>query len=107
LSGGERQSISIGRAVHFGVKLLVLDEPTAALSINEAAKVLDYVKQARERGLSVIFITHNVHHVYPVADRFVILREGMKIGDFDKKDVTPDDVINVISKGEIPARMNA
>jgi simple sugar transport system ATP-binding protein len=107
LSGGERQSISIGRAVHFGVKLLVLDEPTAALSINEADKVLDYVRQARERGLSAIFITHNVHHVYPVADRFVVLREGMKIGEFQKSDVSPEDVIHVISKGKLPDRMRA
>jgi len=100
LSGGERQSISIGRAIHFGVKLLILDEPTAALSIKEARKVLDYVREAKKRGLSVIFITHNISHVYPVADRFTILDHGIKVGDFDKKDVTPEDVVNIISKGE-------
>jgi len=73
LSGGERQAIAIGRAIYFGAKLLILDEPTASLSIKESQKVLDYVTDARERGLSVIFITHNIHHVYSVADRFTIL----------------------------------
>ena len=100
LSGGERQSISIGRAMHFGAKLLILDEPTAALSINEAAKVLDYVREAKKRELSVIFITHNIYHVYSVADRFTILNRGVKVGDFDKKDITSEEVINIISKGK-------
>jgi len=98
LSGGERQAVSIGRAMHFGAKLLILDEPTAALSIKETNKVLDYVLQARERGLSVIYITHSIHHVYPVADRFTILDRGVKLGDFDKADITPEKIIEIISK---------
>jgi simple sugar transport system ATP-binding protein len=101
LSGGERQSIAIGRAIKFGVKLLILDEPTASLSIKESRKTLEYVKKAKEHGLSVIFITHNIYHVYPVADRFVILDRGVKIGEFYKKDVTPEDVIEIISKGAV------
>jgi simple sugar transport system ATP-binding protein len=100
LSGGEKQSICIGRAVNFGAKILVLDEPTAALSINETNKVLEYVLEARNMGLSVIFITHNVYHVYEVADRFVILEEGSVIGNFMKKKVTPQQIIDVISKGK-------
>jgi len=99
LSGGERQSICIGRAIHFSVKLLVLDEPTTALSIRESEKVLEYINEARERGVSVIFITHNVHHVYPIADKFTILDEGVKVADLDKKDViSADEISNIISK---------
>lgn len=100
LSGGERQAVSIGRAIHFGAKLLILDEPTAALSIKETNKVLDYVLQARERGLSVIYITHNIHHVYPVADRFTILERGAKLGEFKKEEIAPEKIIEIISKAK-------
>lgn len=103
LSGGEQQSIGIGRATHFGAKLLVLDEPTSALSINETNKVLEYVKLARDAGLAVIFITHNVYHVYSVADRFVVLEEGTVIGNFLKSNVSAADIVDVISKGKIIA----
>jgi simple sugar transport system ATP-binding protein len=99
LSGGERQSISIGRAVHFGVKLLILDEPTSALSVKETEKVLGYVTEAKSRGLSVIFITHNIYHVYPVADRFTILSHGGKLGDFTKAEVTPDQISRMLVTG--------
>jgi simple sugar transport system ATP-binding protein len=100
LSGGERQSVAIGRAIHFGAKLLVLDEPTAALSIKESHKVLNYVLEAKKRGLSVIFITHNIYHVYSVADRFTILEHGEKLGDFRKDEVCTDDLIEVIRTGK-------
>ena len=103
LSGGERQSISIGRAIHFGVKLLILDEPTSSLSIKETEKVLNYVTEAKHRGLSVIFITHNIYHVYPVSDRFTILSHGGKLGDFAKEDVTPEHISRMIVTG---IRMN-
>jgi simple sugar transport system ATP-binding protein len=99
LSGGERQAIAIGRAMYFGAKLLILDEPTASLSIKEADKVLDYVVQAKEKGLSVIFITHNIYHVYPVADRFAILERGEKLGDYSKEEVTPEKIMKMISTG--------
>lgn len=100
LSGGEKQSICIGRAVNFGVRVLMLDEPTASLSINETNKVLEYVLKAKREGLSVIFITHNIYHVFEVADRFVILEEGSVIGDFEKKDSTPQRIIDIIAKGK-------
>jgi len=100
LSGGERQAIAIGRAIYFGAKLLVLDEPTAALSIKESHKVLDYVNSAKERGLSVIFITHNIYHVYSVADRFTILEHGEKIGDFNKDEVSAEDIIEIVRTGK-------
>jgi simple sugar transport system ATP-binding protein len=97
LSGGERQSIAIGRAVHFGVKLLILDEPTSALSVAESRKVLDYTQNAKERGLSVIFITHNVHHVMAVADRYTVIRHGKKVGTYGKDEVSFDDISDLIT----------
>jgi simple sugar transport system ATP-binding protein len=100
LSGGERQSIAIGRAVHFGAKLLILDEPTSALSIKEAAKVLHYVRRAKERGLSVIFISHNLHHVYPVADRFVVIHHGVKVGDLRKEETSQEEIECLIVTGQ-------
>lgn len=96
LSGGERQSIAIGRAVHFGAKLLILDEPTSALSVGESRKVLEYTRNAKQRGLSVIFITHNVHHVMEVADRYTIIRHGKKVGTYDEG-LTADDVSDLIT----------
>ena len=97
LSGGERQSIAIGRAVHFGVKLLILDEPTSALSVAETRKVLDYTLNAKERGLSVIFISHNVHHVMSVADHYTILRHAKVVGTYHKEEVTFDDISDLIT----------
>ena len=84
LSGGERQSVAIARAVYFGARVLILDEPTSALGVKQAGVVLRYILQARERGVAVIFITHNPHHAYPVGDRFVILNRGQSLGTYDE-----------------------
>lgn len=97
LSGGERQSIAIGRALHFGAKLLILDEPTSALSVAETRKVLSYITNAKQSGLSVIFITHNVHHVYQVADAYTIIRHGRKVGTYLKGELTEDDIADLIT----------
>jgi simple sugar transport system ATP-binding protein len=97
LSGGERQSIAIGRARHFGAKVLILDEPTSALSVGETRKVLSYTQAAKERGLGVIFITHNVSHVYKVADLFTIIRRGRLVGTYTRDDVTEDDIADLIT----------
>jgi simple sugar transport system ATP-binding protein len=97
LSGGERQSVAIGRAVHFGAKLLILDEPTSALSVAESRKVLGYMLNAKERGLSVIFITHNVHHVVQVADRYTVIRHGKNVGTYTRDELTPDDISDLIT----------
>lgn len=105
LSGGERQSIAIGRAVFFGKKLLILDEPTSALSVGETAKVLEYTRAAKERGLSVIFITHNIGHVHKVADRFTIISHGQKVGDFTKDQVNEMEVAHMVMTGEVPERL--
>lgn len=97
LSGGERQSIAIGRAVHFGVKLLILDEPTSALSVAESRKVLEYTLNAKARGLSVIFITHNVHHVMQVADRYTVIRHGKNVGTYNRDELSESDISALIT----------
>jgi simple sugar transport system ATP-binding protein len=99
LSGGERQAVSIARAVYFGAKVLILDEPTSALGVKQSGVVLRYVAQARDRGLGVIFITHNPNHAYPVGDRFVILNRGRLMGDWRKKEITRDELIRNMSGG--------
>lgn len=97
LSGGERQSIAIGRGVHFGAKVLILDEPTSALSVAETRKVLTYITNARERGLAVIYITHNVSHVYQVADSYTIIRHGRLVGTYRKGELSQDDIADLIT----------
>jgi simple sugar transport system ATP-binding protein len=95
LSGGERQSINIGRAMYFKAKLIVLDEPTTALSIKEQERVLDFVSEVRSKGTSVIFIAHNLYHVFRVSDRFVILNLGRKEGDYRKEDIDVERLTDV------------
>lgn len=97
LSGGERQAIAIGRANYFGAKLLILDEPTAALSVTETEWVLKLVAEAKSRGLSVILISHNAYEVYDVSDRFVVLQHGRNFADIRKEDINPKDLIEVIA----------
>ncbi len=97
LSGGERQSIAIGRAVHFGAKLLILDEPTSALSVAETQKVLRYIDNAKARGLPVIFITHNVHHVDMMADAYTIIRHGERVGTYRRGELSENDIADLIT----------
>jgi simple sugar transport system ATP-binding protein len=100
LSGGERQSVAIARAVHFGANVLILDEPTAALGVKEAGVVLRYIAQARARGLGVVFITHNVHHAYPIGDRFTLLNRGRSEGTFRKSEISREEVVSLMAGGE-------
>jgi simple sugar transport system ATP-binding protein len=99
LSGGERQSVAIARAVHFGAKVLILDEPTSALGVKQAGVVLKYIIAARNAGLGVIFITHNPHHAYPVGDRFMILNRGQSLGNFAKEDLPRDELVQMMAGG--------
>ena len=99
LSGGERQAVSIARAVYFGAKVLILDEPTSALGVKQSGVVLKYIVQARERGLGVIFITHNPHHAYPVGDRFVVLNRGKLLGNWARKEITRDKLVQTMAGG--------
>jgi len=101
LSGGERQSISVARSTFFGGKILILDEPTMALSVRESKRILELVAHARDRGVSIIFITHNVYQVHEVADRLVVLERGQKIADLLKKDSTPGQIIEIIATGKV------
>jgi simple sugar transport system ATP-binding protein len=99
LSGGERQSMAIARAVYFGAKVLILDEPTSALGVKQSGIVLKYIIQARERGVGVIFITHNPHHAFPVGDRFVLLNRGRMFGSYDKGEIDRDELIQAMAGG--------
>jgi simple sugar transport system ATP-binding protein len=99
LSGGERQCVAIARAVHFGAKVLILDEPTAALGVKQSGVVLRYIIQAKERGLGVIFITHNPHHAYPVGDRFLILKRGRSLGYWQKNEITMGELTGLMAGG--------
>jgi simple sugar transport system ATP-binding protein len=100
LSGGERQAVAIARAIHFGARVLILDEPTAALGVKQAGVVLRYIARARERGVGVVFITHNPHHAYPVGDRFVILRRGEVQGDHGRGDIRLEELVGMMAGGE-------
>ena len=99
LSGGERQSVAIARAVYFGARVLILDEPTSALGVKQAGVVLRYILQARDRGVAVIFITHNPHHAYPVGDRFVILNRGQTLGTFDRSEIDRQELVRLMAGG--------
>ena len=99
LSGGERQALAIGRAVHFGARVLVLDEPTAALGVRESATVLKLIETVRSRGVAVLFITHNAYHAYAAGDRFTILRRGRVLASFLKNERTIGEVIELMAGG--------
>jgi simple sugar transport system ATP-binding protein len=99
LSGGERQSVAIARAVYFGAKILILDEPTSALGVKQASIVLRYVARTREQGLGVIFITHNVHHAMLIGDRYTVLSHGHSLGSFEKGEVNQDEVERLMAGG--------
>jgi simple sugar transport system ATP-binding protein len=106
LSGGERQAVAIARAVYFGAKVLILDEPTSALGVRQSGIVLKYVVQARERGLGVIFITHNPHHAHPVGDRFVLLNRGRFVGSYAKNETSLAALTQMMAGGEELERLS-
>ena len=99
LSGGERQSVAIARAIHFGAKVVILDEPTSALGVKEAGVVLRFINHAREQGVGVILITHNVNHAYPVGDRFTILDRGRSKGTYEKSELTMPELLEHMGGG--------
>ena len=100
MSGGERQCLAISRAIYFGAKVLILDEPTSALGVHQASVVLKYIVKAAASGLGVILITHNVHHAYPVGNSFTILNRGKSMGTFDKKDLSREKLLGMMAGGE-------
>lgn len=102
LSGGQRQSVAVARAVHFGARVLILDEPTSALGVKQAEIVLNYVRRAKEQGIGVILITHNVQHAYPIGDTFVVLFHGRQLGTFKKPDLTETQLMRLMA-GKVDA----
>ena len=107
LSGGERQSLAIARAVHFGARVLILDEPTAALGVKQASHVLRIVNQAKKRGLAVIFITHQVMHAMAVGDHFAVLIRGAIAADFKKGERSREQITDLMAGGEMMADLEA
>jgi len=105
MSGGERQCLAIARAIHFGANVLILDEPTAALGVRQSVNVLRLIVRAKERGISVIFITHNVNHAYPVGDTFTLLNRGRSIGTYAKSEVAKETVLDMMAGGTEMASM--
>lgn len=99
MSGGEKQCLAIARAIHFGAQVLILDEPTAALGVKQSAHVLKLILKARQRGISVIFITHNANHAYPVGDSFTLLNRGKSLGTYAKADITKEALLDMMAGG--------
>jgi simple sugar transport system ATP-binding protein len=99
LSGGERQAVAIARAVYFGAKVLILDEPTSALGVKQSGVVLKYILQAKERGVAVVFITHNPHHAYLVGDRFYLLNRGRMFAEYERDNVSLEELIKAMAGG--------
>ncbi|MEN3186115.1 MAG: ATP-binding cassette domain-containing protein [Atribacterota bacterium] len=93
MSGGEKQGVAIARALHFQADLIILDEPTTGLSLSETQKVLGFVEEIKKNGKSAIFITHNIYHVYPVADRIVVLDRGRVVGEFEKAAISLEKLV--------------
>ena len=100
MSGGERQCLAISRAIYFGAKVLILDEPTSALGVHQASVVLKYIVKAASQGLAVILITHNVHHAYPVGNSFTILNRGKSLGTYPKKNLSREKLLSMMAGGE-------
>jgi simple sugar transport system ATP-binding protein len=99
LSGGQKQAVAIARAIYFRARLLLLDEPTNALSVKESQQVMKFVHDLRDEGISSIFVTHNLLHVYTIADRFVVLSHGEKVRDFRKEEITMEQLEHMIVTG--------
>jgi ABC-type sugar transport system ATPase subunit len=97
LSGGQRQAVAIGRALLQGSRIIIMDEPTAALGVEETRKVLELTEKLRNRGLSVIMISHNLHHVFSVADRITVLRGGRRVGMRRRSETTGEEIVGLIT----------
>lgn len=102
LSGGQRQAIAIGRAIHFNARILIMDEPTAALGPQEARQVGDLIKQLKREGLGIFLISHDIHDVFDYSDRISVLKNGRLVGTVRTADVTQDDVLTMIIAGSLP-----
>jgi D-xylose transport system ATP-binding protein len=106
LSGGQRQSVAIARAVHFNAKILIMDEPTAALGPAETAQVRDLVKQLKSEGIGIFLISHDIHDVFDLSDRITVMLQGKLVGTVNKDDVSTDDVLGMIILGKTPDHLS-
>ncbi len=106
LSGGQRQSVAIARAVHFNAKILIMDEPTAALGPAETAQVRELVAQLKEEGIGIFLISHDIHDVFDLADRISVMLQGKLVGTVDKDKVTKDEVLAMIIIGKLPDQVS-
>ncbi len=102
LSGGQRQSVAIARAVHFNARILIMDEPTAALGPAETAQVHELITQLKAEGIGIFLISHDIHDVFDLADRITVMATGKLVGTVDKHDVSKDDVLGMIILGRMP-----
>ncbi|HEY7524736.1 MAG TPA: ATP-binding cassette domain-containing protein [Candidatus Limnocylindrales bacterium] len=102
LSGGQRQSVAIARAVHFNARILIMDEPTAALGPAETKQVRDLIKQLRHEGIGIFLISHDIHDVFDLSDRISVMLQGKLVGTVNKDDVTVDEVLAMIILGKLP-----
>ena len=106
LSGGQRQSVAIGRAVHFNAKILIMDEPTAALGPAETAQVRELVMQLKAEGIGIFLISHDIHDVFDLSDRISVMLQGRLVGTVNKEDVTKDQVLAMIIAGKKPEEVS-
>jgi simple sugar transport system ATP-binding protein len=104
LSGGQRQAVAISRSIYWDAKILIMDEPTAALGIAEQKKVLNLVNSLKNQGIGIIIISHQMYDVFEVADRIIVMRRGIKAGELVVKDTTPDEVVSLIVGAETVKR---
>jgi simple sugar transport system ATP-binding protein len=107
LSGGERQCVAISRAVYFGAKVLILDEPTSALGVRQTSMVLKYIDMVRKKGLGVVFITHNVRHAFAVGNRFTVLNRGKTLGTAKRGEITAEELQNLMAGGKELAELSS
>ncbi len=105
LSGGQRQSVAIARAVHFNARILIMDEPTAALGPAETAQVMDLIAQLKREGIGIFLISHDIHDVFDLADRISVMLQGKLVGTVNKDDVTKDEVLGMIIMGKLPTEV--
>ena len=103
LSGGQRQMIAVARAIMWGSRVVVLDEPAAALGVRQSIQVLDFVRKLSERGMAVLFISHNMQHVFHVSDRIIVLRQGEKVGDLKATDTSTREIVTLITGSDLIA----
>jgi D-xylose transport system ATP-binding protein len=106
LSGGQRQSVAIARAVHFNARILIMDEPTAALGPAETEQVRELIAQLKSEGIGIFLISHDIHDVFDLADRISVMMQGRLVGTVDKNSVTKDDVLGMIIMGKKPAGLD-